>query len=169
MKKTFKIVKKFTYSYIRSSLNSTTFTKNLIQNWAEDLNYHVFREDKQVVNKHRQNDSTWLNMRECKLESQWNTTSHNANTDENQPTEKNKHQESREIGTLLCCKLECKMMHAAAVENNVLIFLRLKNMITIWVSNCTFEFLPKRIEKSVFWRAIWTSKFIAVLFKIAKR
>lgn len=36
-------------------LNST---KNLIQNWLEDLNNHVFREDKQVVNK----QGKWLNV-----------------------------------------------------------------------------------------------------------
>lgn len=33
-------------------------TKNLIQNWLEDLNNHVLREDKQVVNK----QDKWLNM-----------------------------------------------------------------------------------------------------------
>lgn len=137
-------------NYIESSSNSTTLTKNIIQTWVEDLNNHVFREDKQVVNKHRKNASTWLNMRKCKSEPQWNTTSHKANTNENQPTEKSKHQERGEIGTLLYYKLECKMRHAAAVGHNVVIFLRLKIWLPYESATALLNLYPKELKICVF-------------------
>lgn len=123
-------------------LNST---KNVIQNWLEDLNNHVFREDKQVVNN-RTNDSTWLNMQACKSEPQWNNTSHKTNT-----KEKSKHQECREIGTLLYCKLECKTMHAAAVGNNIAIFFE---GLSIWLpyesAIVLLNLYPKELKICVF-------------------
>lgn len=55
-KKIFKIIKKFTLKVYR--VLKTQQHKEPIQNWLEDLNNHVFREDKQVINK----QDKWLNV-----------------------------------------------------------------------------------------------------------
>lgn len=107
----------------------------------------------------------WLNVQECKPEPQWNTTSHKTNT-----KEQSKHQECREIGTLLYCKLECKMMHAAAVGNNIAIFWE---DLRIWLpyesAIALLNLNPKELKICVFEERFKDASLFQYFFKIAKR
>ena len=100
-----------------------------------------------MVNKHMRRWSTSLIIKDMQSKPQWGTTSHLLRWWLLKTSDNNCWQGCGEIGTLVHCCWEYKMVQS--LWKTTCSTSKIKHRITMWFTNSTSGYLPKRIESQV--------------------